>query len=157
MKESAFWQTIKKHLDSADIHISRIESSTGSGVSDVTACRNGVSPWLELKVFHGNRLYFRNSQRVWIKNRTDVGGHVLVVARKDALHKTIGPPDTIFVYDARLVVLCPSKPSTDNKSFSIDVDDLPQPLCKTYKPFDWNLIRETIFDPTPANLPEHLD
>jgi hypothetical protein len=148
MKESAFWQTVKRHLESADTHASRIENSAGTGISDVTACRNGLEVFLELKIFHGQRIHFRNSQRSWIVNRTGVGGRVKVVAKKE---------DEVLVYDGRSTVLCQSKPGTDGKSFSVHWDDLPPPLYRCGKPIDWARLKDVIFDPSPANLPEHLD
>lgn len=60
----------------------RIENSAGSGVCDVSACRRGREVWIELKVFKGNKIWFRKSQPSWIARRTSHGGRIFVLARK---------------------------------------------------------------------------
>jgi hypothetical protein len=135
--ETYFWQQVKGGLESLDTHLSRVENTAGTGISDVTACHQGIEVWLELKIVHSKRLYFKNSQRIWIAKRTAVGGNVKVVARKDS---------ELFVWDARPVVLdCPHTPSTDNKAFSIKEDDMPAPLYHCRQPFNWREIKATIF------------
>ncbi len=135
VKESYFWQQIKTGLESADTHLSRIENSAGTGISDVSACHKGVEVWIELKIFHGNQLSFRNSQRTWIARRAAVGGIVWVVARKD---------DEIHIYDAELTINCKHTPRGD-KAFTINKSDLPVPSFSCKKPFKWEAIKLTLF------------
>jgi hypothetical protein len=139
VKESYLWQQVKQGLEDDQTHLSRIENTAGTGISDITACNGGVEVWIELKVFHGNRLHFRNSQKIWILKRTEVGGRVLVIARKDA---------TIFLYDAKEVMRCKHEATSDWKSFTIKMEELPIPLFTGNKPFKWKDIRCTVFGHT---------
>jgi hypothetical protein len=137
VKESYFWQQVKAGLDDAGTHLSRIENTAGTGISDVSACCLGREAWIELKVFHGKRLHFRNSQRVWITRRVAAGGRVLVLARRD---------DDAVLYRALDVVLSACKVESDGKSFSIDASDLPTPIFSCHKPFKWSELRSAIFE-----------
>ena len=139
MKESALWASIKANLDGPDVHMSRVESTVGSGMSDVAACCGGQERWLELKMFHGSRLHFRNSQRIWMGKRTAVGGRVLVVARRD---------DDLMIWRAQDVLTAPHTSYPERKSFSVSANDLPTPLYTCHKPFKWFEIRTAIFSPT---------
>ena len=136
VKESYFWTQVKAGLENAETHLSRIENTAGTGISDISACSHGVEVWLELKVFHGDRLQFRTSQRTWIMRRTDVGGKVLIVARKG---------DELYVYDGRKVVMA-NVAWRDDKSFSIATWDLPAVIFHCKKPFKWDEIRKAVFD-----------
>jgi Holliday junction resolvase len=137
IKESAFWQSVKAGLSAPDVQLCRIENESGTGVSDVLATRGGHVRFIELKMFHGQRLHFRNSQRSWILRHTEVGGTVFVLARKD---------DEVFLYDGASVVSTSAyKQGSDQKSFSILQNDLPAPLLASRKPFAWNALREAIF------------
>lgn len=136
VKESYFWAQIRAGLESGDTHLSRIENTAGTGISDVSACHNGREVWLELKVFHGNNLQFRASQRNWIYKRSMVGGRVLVVARKG---------DELRIYDGYKAVMSPSTPIAERKAFVVAEIDLPEPLLSCQKPFKWQSIKNTIF------------
>lgn len=134
--ESQLWAQIRASLSSADTHVSRIENTVGTGISDVSACHGGVEVWLELKVFHGQRLHFRASQRIWITNRTHVGGRVFVVARMD---------NVLMIFDGKAVVDTPNYKIETSKAFSILLQDLPTPLYSCKKPFDWTKIKQALF------------
>jgi hypothetical protein len=136
VKESYFWSQVKAGLTSAEVDLCRIENTAGSGISDVNACCGGREIWIELKVFHGNRLYFRNSQRAWIVRRGQVGGRVFILARRD---------DEILLYRAIDIVVGPHTTGSDGKSFSVAAEDLPLPIFRGAKPFKWNLIRAILF------------
>lgn len=123
-------------MESSDVHLSRVENTAGSGISDVTACHAGVEVWIELKVMHGNNLHFRNSQRSWIVRRTDVGGRVLVIVRWD---------DCLVIWKGRDAVLAPSTSITGKKAFYVKQSDLPVPLYACNKPFNWKEIKQAIF------------
>jgi len=140
MKESAFWSSVKKALDENDMHLSRVENSAGSGMSDVSACCNGKEVWIELKVFVGNRLHFRNSQFIWITKRLSVGGRVVVLTRKD---DKLGAH--VSVYSAKDVLALDRIPGGDEKSFWLDPSSL-LPIIKTSKPFKWQDVRRAIFN-----------
>ena len=139
VKESYFWQQAKMGLEDLDIHLSRIENTAGTGISDVSACRNGVEVWIELKVFHGRRMYFRNSQRSWISKRSSVGGRIFILARKD---------DELRLYRAMDVMVAEYEPSSDGKSFSVSELNLGEPLYRCCKPFRWGEVRAKIFGET---------
>lgn len=136
VKESYFWQQVKVGLSDARTHLSRIENTAGTGISDVTACSDGIEIWIELKVFHGKKLHFRTSQRVWITNRLGVGGIVWIVARNG---------DNLQIYDAAAIMAAPHKSYPEKKAFSISVEDLPLPVYQCNKPFKWGDVREVLF------------
>lgn len=136
VKESYFWQQVKGGLEDSETHLCRIENTAGVGISDINACHKGVEAWLELKIFHGARLHFRNSQRNWIHRRWTVGGRVFVIARRD---------DQLFIYDGVKCVLAPSRPESNEKSFSVLESDLPTPIYTCNKPFKWDIARKYIF------------
>lgn len=139
IKESALWQQVKNGLEDVDTHLCRLENSAGSGVPDVNACSHGVEVWLELKMFHGNDLHFRNSQRAWISRRLAVGGRVFIVARKD---------DQLLIYRAASMLAAPfTQHPPEKKSFHVKWADLPIPLFLCKKPFKWADVRRTIFGP----------
>jgi hypothetical protein len=139
VSESEFWQKIKRGLDLPDVHMSRIESTSGPGISDISACCNSVETWLELKIFHSNRLHFRASQRIWISRRMEVGGRVLVLVLRN---------EEIFIYPGSIVLLNEYRVEKEGKSFSIHFDDLPTPMFTCGKPFKWQQIKGTIFGTT---------
>ena len=136
VRESYFWQQVKIGLDNVETHLVRIENSAGNGISDVNACCRGQEIWLELKVFHGRRLYFRNSQKSWIVRRSEVGGRIFVLARNE---------DTLIMYDAAAMMQCEAIHGNDGKSFSVDVDKLPPSIYVCRKPFKWAELREKLF------------
>ena len=137
IKESALWQQVKNGLEDEQTHLSRIENTAGTGISDVSACSHGVEVWLELKVFHGNDLHFRNSQRAWITRRLSVGGRVFVVARGD---------DVLYAYAAGDILQAPfTQHPPERKSFHVKCVDLPVPLYACRKPFKWAELREKLF------------
>lgn len=139
VKESYFWQQVKAGLSVGNTHLSRIENTAGTGISDVSACANGVEVWLELKVFHGSRLHFRQSQRLWILKRATAGGRTFILARNN---------DVMLLYDALPVVLTKARPDADGKSFSVLEADLPTPKYECKKPFNWAQLHERVFKAT---------
>lgn len=135
MTESQFWQQLKSHLDDEHTHCSRIENTAGTGISDVSACHGGVEVWIEIKVISGRKVYFRNSQKSWIVRRTQAGGRVAILIRKD---------DAVSLYRGLDVVQLPSTPYKE-KAFSVCVDDLPNHLFSGTKPIRWQDFKEKLF------------
>ena len=125
MTEAAFWQSVKKGLTSnglgVNLQLDRIENSVGNGMSDVSACCDGVERWLELKIMHGNQLKFQPSQVAWITRAQAVGRVVLVVARKNNL---------VLVYPGS-VCRRSSAPGDPIASFSV--------------PVSWEKLKQVIF------------
>jgi len=136
MRESTFWSQVKAKLVDDETHLCRLENSSGSGMPDVNGCRRGAERWIELKMFHGQRLHFRASQRSWMLSRKKVGGKVWVLARKD---------DEIFLWAAWHLLESPSKVEKEGKSFSIKYDDMPGAYFRDSKPFAWDKLRDAIF------------
>jgi len=136
VKESYFWLQVKAGLDDDETHLCRIENTAGTGISDVNACCRGQEVWVELKVFHGRRLYFRNSQKSWIVRRSKVGGRIFVLTRNE---------NTLAMYCAADVMKCEAIAGNDGKSFSVDVDELPPPVYVCRKPFKWSELHEKLF------------
>jgi hypothetical protein len=135
MKESAFWQQTKAGLDGPDVHLSRIENTAGTGISDVNMCCNGVEIFIELKMFHGTKLHFRMSQRSWIVRHLNCGGRVFVMARMG---------DVLYLYNAQVCMDAEHTPHADRKSFTVDIKALPPPLYVCKKPFKWREVREKL-------------
>ena len=141
MTEAKFWASFKNGMSRfKQLHMTRVENSTGSGVSDVTACYEGREAWLELKVFKGNRIHFRSSQRTWIDARLAAGGRIWIVAR----YEQVEPP-LIELYDPAEVFKSEYKVEVPGKSFSIKRVDLPQPELTLKKPYDWDRLLTKIF------------
>jgi hypothetical protein len=136
VKESYFWSQVKTGLSSQDTHLCRIESTAGTGVFDVNGCHEGQEVWIELKVFHGQRLHFRSSQKSWGSTRSKVGGRIWILARKD---------DEMLLWHANLVFACEAKVDKEGKSFSILAKDLPPPIFSCKKPFKWQELKDILF------------
>lgn len=137
VKESYFWKQVKAGLGDMAGHLSRIENTAGTGISDVNMCYQGHEVWVELKVFHGEKLHFRTSQRAWISKHDACGGSVVVLARKD---------DLLLVYQARECLDAKHKVASDCKSFTVDYADLPSPIYSCRKPFRWMEVRNALVD-----------
>lgn len=137
MKESEFWALLKRGFSTDPaIHACRVENESGSGMSDVNACRNGVERWIELKVVHGNWVHFRNSQRSWIVKRTAAGGVVWILVRDG---------DAIFICPGSAVMrdeACIEH--VDDKSFKIHKDGILR-TRSWFKLFPWQDIISTVF------------
>jgi hypothetical protein len=146
MLESELWSLIKRGLDKNPlIHSCRVESTVGTGMSDVNTCRAGVERWIELKVSHGNWLHFRNSQRGWIARRTAAGGVVLVLARHI---------DSLFLWNAPDLLTPDMVESVDDKSFKVSLGlALPLKIDAWSKPYPWSTIADEIFRPRAATNP----
>lgn len=88
MRESDFWKYIRKGLI-GKCHITRIESSAGNGVPDVSIGLPGKSVWVELKVISEwpvrpttkVKLPLRPEQKHWIRSRGAVSGNVWALCR----------------------------------------------------------------------------
>ena len=88
MNESGVWQYLRKNL-SAHAHLTRIESSAGNGVPDVSIGIPGKNVWMELKyvrewpkrITTKVKLPLRNEQKLWIKVRGHLSGDVWVLIR----------------------------------------------------------------------------
>lgn len=142
MKESALWASLKTAGPFTHVHMSRVENSAGTGISDVNACFLGREVWVELKMGHSGRMQFRNSQRIWILRRVAAGGRVFVLVRD-------GDVLTLFTAGA-LMTSVAARPESGDKSFSIRIDEASDPLncailVTTKKPFDWLAVRDAMF------------
>ena len=88
MKESDLWKYIRQGM-LGKWHVSRIESSAGNGVPDVSFGIPGVNGWIELKYIKEwpkrpttkVKLPLRPEQKHWIKNRGQLSGNVWVLVR----------------------------------------------------------------------------
>lgn len=142
VSESYLWQQFKAGLEDDRTQLCRIENTAGTGISDVSGCHlpigsaSGIEAWIELKVFHGNNLHFRNSQWIWITRGHSVGRRIFVVARKD---------DEIRTYSAIDVVASHRYTNKKGTSFYVKGQDLPSPLYACGKPFKWEKMRSVIF------------
>ena len=88
MKESDLWQYLRKGMI-GKWHVSRIESSAGNGVPDVSFGVPGINGWIELKYIARwpslakTKVKFplRAEQKHWILNRGAVAGNVWGMVR----------------------------------------------------------------------------
>ena len=88
VNESTLWQYLKKGMQ-GKWHATRIESSSGNGVPDVSFGLPGKNCWIELKYIKEwpkrpstkVSLPLRPEQKLWIKQRGDMSGSVWVMAR----------------------------------------------------------------------------
>lgn len=142
VKESYFWTQVKAGLGDDETQLCRIENTAGTGIFDVNGCRAGREVWIELKVFHGNRVHFRNSQRIWGLRRASVGGNLYVLIRHD---NGLGGA-VMLLYSAMAVFNVAYKSEPGGKSFSILSNDMPEPLYRCSKPFRWDGLRTQIFE-----------
>lgn len=90
MTESDFWKYIRQGL-TGRAHLTRIESSAGNGVPDVSIGLPKRNAWIELKYIRywpkrpstKLRLPLRPEQRLWITARGSLSGDVWVLCRVD--------------------------------------------------------------------------
>lgn len=94
MRELALWDYLRRHM-LGRWHATRIESSAGNGVPDVSWCLplpdgdGCMEGWLELKNIHTwpsrittkVKVPLRPEQRHWIKNRGSIGSNIYVAIR----------------------------------------------------------------------------
>jgi len=89
MNESGVWQYLRKGMMGSGWHVTRIESSAGNGVPDVSYGIPGISGWIELKYIVNwpvrattkVKLPLRPEQKYWIKARGELAGNVWVFIR----------------------------------------------------------------------------
>lgn len=89
MKESTLWQYLRNGLKNYPVHLTRIESSAGNGVPDVSVGITGKNLWVELKYIREwpkrpatkVKLPLRPEQKLWIKQRGSLSGDVWVFVR----------------------------------------------------------------------------
>lgn len=90
MRESTLWNYVKKGM-LGKWHATRIESSAGNGIPDVSYGLPGVNGFLELKLIPSwpvrkttnVKLPLRPEQKHWIKARGELSGEVFVLVRID--------------------------------------------------------------------------
>ena len=138
MTESYLWQQLRgsRPFSEADIDLNRVENSVGNGAPDVEGCWLGKQVWIELKIFKGNRVHFRYSQRTWIKRREKAGGHCYVLARKN---------NELRLYDAPALVSSPVVDNAGERWFAVEPDSIDALLWMSEKPFDWLGLRVALF------------
>ena len=124
MKESAFWQLIKKNLK--NVHLQRIETGgRGRGIPDLNGCSDSIEFWAELKVVNsGKKIALRPEQIGWLLQRTKHGGRTFIVVRT--------PAADIYVYKG-----------ADAKSV-LDEGLRKEPLLSLSKPYDWEMLLDAL-------------
>lgn len=88
MRESDLWKYVRDGLR-GKCHLTRIESSAGNGVPDVSIGIPGKNVWVELKYIESwpkrpttkVKLPLRPEQKWWIKARGEMSGNVWVLCR----------------------------------------------------------------------------
>ena len=127
-EKSGVWEPLRDGCP--HVHWMRLENLVGTGMADVNGCLNGVEAWLELKhVAAGWKIKFQPTQPAWILKRTMYGGRVFVLVRKE---------DTLYLFRGAQV-----------RELVADGLRVP-PLLIMDKPFDWQLLLETVFGPRAA-------
>ena len=88
MKESGLWQYLRKVM-TGKWDVTRIESSSGNGVPDVSFGVRNTNGWMELKYIPTwpkrsttpVKLPLTPEQRLWIRRRGQISGSVWVLCR----------------------------------------------------------------------------
>jgi hypothetical protein len=88
MRESDLWKYLRQGL-LGKCHMTRIESSAGNGVPDVSLGLPGKNAWIELKYIPSwpkrsttkVKLPLRPEQKHWIQARGSISGNVWVLVR----------------------------------------------------------------------------
>jgi hypothetical protein len=139
MKEAYLFQTLKQGVPEA--HWTRIETVVGAGVPDLHGCWEGRDAWIELKMFHGNRISVRTSQVSWHTNRLLHGGMAHFLARRG---------DELWLLRSNVLVNLAKNPQyaktsgSDGKSIEIDIPRMA--ATKIFrKPFPWTEVRDALF------------
>ena len=86
MNEAGVWAYVKKGMVGSGWHCSRIESSAGNGVPDVSFGLPGINGWIEFKYIKEwpkrpttkVKLPLRPEQKHWIKVRGELSGNVWI-------------------------------------------------------------------------------
>lgn len=124
MKEAQFWQLVKRNLPQPGEVWERVESTSGSGVTDIIAVvDDGPVYFIELKIVRGNQIPLRPSQVAWITKVSRLRAPVFILARKGDVVKLFEGCDVIKILTSGWKTPC---------------------LFKTSKPFDWVGLREAI-------------
>lgn len=124
LKESAFWQLIRKNLK--NVHLQRIETGgTGRGIPDLNGCFSGTEFWAELKVVNsGKKIALRPEQIAWLLQRTKHGGRTFIIVR--------APNSDIYLYKGE-----------DAKEV-LDEGLRKNPVLTLVKPYDWDSLLEAV-------------
>lgn len=112
MSESQFRTYIKKKIKDYAVQLSHIdvvsiESYTSRGIPDINLCFNGFEAWIECKYEKGNQIKLRPEQKNWIKHRTNCGGNVFILVRRQTAKK-----DSIELWGSSLLDNLPNNNPT---------------------------------------------
>jgi hypothetical protein len=107
MNESGLWQYIKQGMMGSGWHPTRIESSAGNGVPDVSYGLPGINGWIELKHIPEwsvrnttkVKLPLRPEQKHWIKARGELSGNVWVIVRIADMFYLLNHKDALEAYE----------------------------------------------------------
>ena len=107
MNETGVWNYIKNGMICTGWHTSRIESSAGNGIPDVSFGIKGVSGWIELKyiaewpkrTLTKVKLPLRPEQKHWIKARGELSGNVWVICRIEEYFFILTWEEALSAYD----------------------------------------------------------
>lgn len=115
-----------------DAHWQRLESwKIAGGIPDVNGCLNGIDVWVELKVSPNETTELQDR---WIEKRIKAGGRVFILTIEDA-------PGRGVVKNRRCLMLQTPQPQGSPLS----------PIIVAFRePFEWSLIRDSIFPPSLA-------
>jgi hypothetical protein len=124
MKESAFWQLVKRNLPEPDEVWERIENTAASGIPDVLIVSSSLPTYfIELKMARGNKVPLRPSQVAWITRASRLHAPIFILVRKE---------DTIKLFAGKSVIdLVQEGWNTPS-------------LFRTSKPFDWDKLKRLI-------------
>lgn len=130
-EKSHVWPLLKNLLN---VDFMRVENNAGTGAPDVNGCYMGVSVWIENKIIKGKRTTFQPTQPSWIFTRTNHGGRVFVLARKD---------DTLYLYEGwRVRQWAVAGRVLSDGGISVEPQN---PILTLEKPYDYLALRTAIF------------
>jgi hypothetical protein len=128
------WEPLRK-ATSPPVDWMRLENLVGTGMSDANGCLNGVEVWVEHKIVKGHRIIFRPTQPAWMTRRAIHGGRVFVLARKD---------DFLYLWSGPGLRVLLQSCQTQGDTLVADYRAA-DPVLLLPKPFDWQLLLETLF------------
>lgn len=82
VKESTFWNYIKKHFDKLGVLYDRIEPVSKPGIPDVNAIYKGKEIWIELKSESGLQINIKPWQTKWAQRRSAAGSNCYLLVKR---------------------------------------------------------------------------
>lgn len=135
MKETALFAKLRPQLANWGEY-DRVENSAGSGMSDVFYNIGGRTGWIEMKVAHGDLIYFEKFQPQWMRKHVKQGARifVMVMDKREAIH----------LYPAGVILAARMFPK--EKWTCVDQTELPRVFCMEPPYRSWRSVRDILIE-----------